>query len=389
MLGGGAGGLYLSRLLKRQWPHWHVDVFEQNPQDATFGFGVTLGGSSLGRLGETDPVFVKRLSAAAILNGRHAIDLNGDRFVIDYAESGASIERLAMLDILRELSSDVGVRLHYEHRVGSIEEVADYDLVVGADGANSQVRSESVSFDVRGHLLTNRFAWYGVDRALEPSALVFRSALGGACVAHYYAYKRDMSTFVAECDEAAWFGGGLDGMTDDQRRAVFEDVFAPELAGAKLVDNRSIYRQFPAVAAETWVDGNVVLIGDAQRVAHFSIGSGTRLALDDAQALFEAMRDAQPLPAALALFVERRKPVRDRFAEAAKRSYEWYEQVGHAMRQPLMEFVHDFLTRTGRVDDARLAVYAPDFARAYADYRRKAAVAATEMQPGARGEAIA
>lgn len=370
VIGGGPGGLYFARLVRRKWPDWQVDVFEQNPSDATFGFGVTLGGTSLGRLGEEDPEFVKRLSAISVSANQQLFDLNGEQMVIEYTQQGASVERLAMLQLLCELCEAVGVNIHYEHRVESVDDLGDYDLIVASDGANSQVRSErEAAFEVDGKLLTNRFAWYGVDKALTSSGLIFRSAMGGAFIAHYYPYTASMSTFVAECDQAAWDNGGFETMSEDQRRQVFEDLFAAELEGGRLVDNRSIYRRFPAVAAQKWVDGNIVLIGDAQRIAHFSIGSGTRLALDDAHALFEAVGDAETVTDALALFQERRLPIRMRFAEAARRSYEWYERVGDAMQQPLIDFIYEFMTRTGRIDDARLAIYAPGFAKRYAEYR--------------------
>lgn len=370
VIGGGPGGLYFSRLIKRQWPEWSVDVFEQNPHDATFGFGVTLGGTSLGRLGDEDPEFVEGLTRIAVFNNQQMISLQGEELFIEYAQQGASVERLAMLNLLRELCQAVGVAIHYEHRLDTLAECADYDLIVASDGANSQIRTErEEAFSVSGKLLNNRFAWYGIDRALASSALVFRSAYGGAFIAHYYAYTDSMSTFVAECDEAAWLGAGLEDKSDDERRALFEELFAHELDGGRLIDNRSVYRRFPAVAADTWVDGNIVLIGDAQRVAHFSIGSGTRLALDDAYALFDSIKKAPDLSSALAQFQEVRRPIRMRFAEAATRSYEWYEQVGQAMEQPLIEFVYDFMTRTGRIDDERLATYAPGFAQTYAQYR--------------------
>jgi 2-polyprenyl-6-methoxyphenol hydroxylase-like FAD-dependent oxidoreductase len=370
VIGGGPGGLYFARLIRRKWPNWRVDVFEQNSPDATFGFGVTLGGTSLGRLGDEDPEFVKGLADIAVFADHQVFDLNGEKLVVEYSQKGASVERLAMLTLLKKLCEAVGVNIHYQHHVASVDDVGDYDLIVASDGANSKIRTDRQdAFAVEGKLLNNRFAWYGVDRALGSSALVFRSAMGGALIAHYYAYTSSMSTFVAECDEAAWVKGGFEFMNDDDRRSVFERIFAPELNGGRLIDNRSIYRQFPAIAATNWVHQNIVLIGDAQRVAHFSIGSGTRLALDDAHALFEAINDAPDLTAALALFQQRRRPIRMRFADAAMRSYEWYERVGEAMKQPLLEFVYDFMTRTGRIDDERLKSYAPGFARLYTEYR--------------------
>jgi 2-polyprenyl-6-methoxyphenol hydroxylase-like FAD-dependent oxidoreductase len=159
-------------------------------------------------------------------------------------------------------------------------------------------------------------------------------------------------------------------MSEPERRAHMERVFAPDLKGAPLIDNKSNFRNLPVTTNERWTFRNIVLLGDALKNAHPSIGSGTRLALDDAQALFEAFREkGADVAAALARFVEIRKPVRERFAVAMERSYMWYERLRTVMEQPILDFAYDFLMRTGRINDARLAVYAPDFYRQYQAYR--------------------
>jgi len=239
-------------------------------------------------------------------------------------------------------------------------------LIGAADGVNSTLRRErATELGTATRTLTNHFAWFGVGRAMAPNALVFRNALGGRFVAHYYAYTHDMSTFVGECDDVTWQAAGFDRMNDTERRASLEEVFAPELNGASLVENRSIWRQFPAVTNDKWYHDNIVLIGDALRSAHFSIGSGTRLAMEDAQSLFEACARSKQLKDALERFVTSRKLARDQFGEAAERSFEWYERLKAVMAQPAIDFAHDFLTRTGRVTDARLESYAPSFAALY------------------------
>lgn len=370
IVGGGPGGLFFARLFKRHRPDSFIRIFEQNPSEATFGFGVTLGGSSLGKIAEADPQVAERLTAAMLFDSTQNIHLNGDEILVEYARPGGSIARLTLLAILRDACREIGVEILFDTRVESSEELADYDLIVAADGINSTLRQQhALAFGTKTRVLTNHFAWYGVNRAMTPNALVFRNALGGRFVAHYYAYTPDMSTFVAECDDETWHVAGLDGMNDDARRDLIERVFAPELEGAPLVENRSIWRQFPAVTNERWHHGNVVLVGDALRSAHFSIGSGTRLAMEDALSLFEACADAPDVAEALVRFVTLRKPGRDQFGDAAERSFEWYERIGSAMVQPVMDFTYDFLTRTGRVDDARLDSYAPSFASLYRESR--------------------
>ena len=166
-------------------------------------------------------------------------------------------------------------------------------------------------------------------------------------------------------------------MSDDERKRMVEEIFAPELAGAPLIDNKSVWRNFNVVTNERWTHRNIALLGDALRSAHFSIGSGTRLAMDDATALFEAVKEAgDDVAAVLARYVAVRRPIRDQFGTAAERSFRWYENMRDAMAAPAMEFTYGFLTRTGRVDDARLKDYAPTFYRAYHDYRAQLAPSA-------------
>ncbi|WP_372069227.1 FAD-dependent monooxygenase (plasmid) [Tistrella mobilis] len=362
IVGGGPAGLFFARLIKRSRPDAEVRVFEQNPRDATYGFGVVLAGTARDRLREVDPETLDRLARAMTFSGSQKIGLNGDSLVLTYPGSSGAIARLTLLQILGRLCDEVGVEVVHDRRITGAADLDGYDLIVGADGANSVIRTIwPEAFPVRSHQLGNRFAWYGVDRALRPNALIFRYHRGGCFIAHYYTYADGLSTFVAECDAATWEGCGLDRMTDGQRKALIEEIYADVLDGGRLLDNNSIWRRFDARIAERWTDGRAVLIGDALRVAHFSIGSGTRLAMDDAVALHDALIEGGPVTRALDRYVAARRPVRDLFTEATARSYDWYEGVRQAMQTDLVSFVHDFLTRTGRVDDDRLKEYAPEF----------------------------
>jgi len=378
VIGGGPGGLYFARLVKRHRPADTVVVIEQNPRGATYGFGVTLGGPARERMKRTDPQVQEALSAVMVFNDKQNIHLNGDDVLLHYAASGGAIARLELLNILQRACEEVGVELHNDRRVASVRELDDFDLIVGADGVNSVVRGEfEHEFGTGSYFLDNKFAWYGVGRAMVPNALVFRQSHGGTFVAHYYAYTPTMSTFVAECDGPTWEACRLDRMSDDERKRMVEEIFAPELAGAPLIDNKSVWRNFNVVTNERWTHRNIALLGDALRSAHFSIGSGTRLAMDDATALFEAVKEAgDDVAAVLARYVAVRRPIRDQFGTAAERSFRWYENMRDAMAAPAMEFTYGFLTRTGRVDDARLKDYAPTFYRAYHDYRAQLAPSA-------------
>jgi len=371
VIGGGPAGLYFARLIKRARKSVAVTVFEQNPRDATYGFGVTLGGSARERMRRVDAEVHDRLAEVMLFNNKQIIQIDDDGVLLEYAQAGGAIARLQLLNILQAACEEVGVVLKHDVRIAGPEQFSDCDLIVAADGVNSAIRSKfATAFGTHAYLLNNHFAWYGVGRQMQPNALAFRHARGGVFVAHYYAYTQSMSTFVAECDSDTWERCGLAAMTDRERRDLVEDIFAAELDGLPLIENKSEWRQFNVLTNDHWIHANIVLLGDAQRAAHFSIGSGTRLAMDDSTALFQAFEEAgDDVNAALARFVEIRKPVRDQFASAAERSFNWYEGMRVAMQAPVMDFTYDFLTRTGRVDDLRLKDYVPRFYTDYQAYR--------------------
>lgn len=368
IVGGGPAGLFFGRLMKCRRPDDDIHIFEQNPANATYGFGVTLAGAARDRLKQADEEVHNRLAAQMIFNDRQDIVLNDGRVPLQYAAKGGAIARLSLLQVLETLCEEVGLTVEHGFRIDDIAQAGAFDLVVGADGANSAVRAlHQDHFKVRVRPLQNRFAWYGVAKALKPNALVFREHEGGCYVAHYYAYSDSMSTFVAECDGETWDRCGLGAMTDAERKALMERLFADELEGQELVENKSVWRSFNAVTNDQWTHENAVLIGDALRVAHFSIGSGTRLAMDDALALADAFSECgDDVRQALKRFVEVRKRTRDLFTEATVRSFEWYENVRAAMRaDDPVGFAKDFLMRTGRVDEERLKAYVPGFYQQY------------------------
>jgi 2-polyprenyl-6-methoxyphenol hydroxylase-like FAD-dependent oxidoreductase len=363
--GAGPAGLLFALLAKRRRPDATVHVVEQSAADATFGFGVVFSHGALGFLARDAPATHAALARVMetwpiqrIVHRNAAVDIDGNGF--------CAIGRLALLRMLQQECRDAGVVLTFEAAVDSLERFADCDLVVAADGVHSRLRSLLAAvFAPRIEWLTNKFVWYGTAKPFECLTLTFRESEHGNFVAHHYRYAPDRSTFIVECDAPTFDRAGLGTMDDAASRAYCEKVFAPDLAGHPLVSNRSTWRNFPLLSNARWSAGNVVLIGDALRTGHFSIGSGTRLAFDDAIALDRALGEAgDDVPELVAAFERDRRPVVDKLVAAATSSSYWYERMAAKMTLSPIELAYDYMTRSGRVDDTRLAQMAPRFMRA-------------------------
>jgi 2-polyprenyl-6-methoxyphenol hydroxylase-like FAD-dependent oxidoreductase len=362
IIGGGPSGLFLAILLKERMADVQIDVYEQNPEDATFGFGVVLADTGLSNLRSASPTVVDRLCKVMRFNDQHAIVCHEHPIVMRKpGAGGGAIPRISLLSVLQQRAHELGVSVTYNHRIADFHAI-DADLIVGADGINSQLRTANeAGFGTSRRTLTNHFAWFGVGKPFASPALVFRKHDGGYFIAHYYPYSDTMSTFVAECDHQTWVDFGMEAMTPDARQALFETVFAPELEGEGLVSNNSSWRQFPAIVNENWHVGNQVLIGDALTSAHFSIGSGTRIAMEDAMALADAVvAHPDDIQLALRAYEATRKPQKAKLISASEASYNWYERIREWMELPTPhEFVFRFMTRTGRVDAERLRAQFP------------------------------
>jgi 2-polyprenyl-6-methoxyphenol hydroxylase-like FAD-dependent oxidoreductase len=362
IVGAGPAGLLFALLIRRRFPDWRVQVFEQNPPDATFGFGVVFSLGALAFLERDVPDLHEQLTLRLeswpmqrIVHRDERVDIDGNGF--------SAIGRLELNQFLQELCSNAGVKIEYRRIIISLEELKDCDLLVGADGGNSFVRRTlETDFEPTLELLTNRFAWYGTRQPFECLSLTFRDNTDGSFVAHHYRHSPSMSTFVVECDATTWRRAGLDSMSDVESRAYCERVFAPDLGGHPLVSNKSIWRQFPLLATRRWHVGNAVLIGDALRTVHFSIGSGTRLAFEDAIALDRAFGEAgQDVPRALLAFERERRPVVEKIIAAANASSYWYERLPEKMTLKPWQLAYDYMTRSGRMTDERLRELSPKF----------------------------
>jgi 2-polyprenyl-6-methoxyphenol hydroxylase-like FAD-dependent oxidoreductase len=362
ILGAGPAGLYMAYLLKRQNPLDEVHIVEQNPADSTFGFGVVFSDRALDFLREDDAEThalivpgMQRWTDLTLVHRSERVTIDGVGF--------AAIGRLQLLQAMQRRLRSVGVAPEYQRSVSDERELLGFDLVVAADGANSFVRrGHEREFGTRVEWLANKFVWYGTTQRFDTLSQTFVSTSAGTFNAHHYRYSDTMSTFIVECDPQTWARAGFEHMSEAQSHAYNEQVFAETLGGHALIGNKSIWRNFPKVSNERWSVGNRVLVGDALRTAHFSIGSGTRLAFEDTIVLARALREQRhDLPAALAAYEAARRPVVDKLVAGANRSAEWYEHFPEHMQLAPWPLAWSYIQRSGRVDVEKLRQVSPRF----------------------------
>ena len=366
VMGAGPAGLYASQLWKARHPADEVEVFEQNQAGATFGFGVVFSDKALDFLRADDPATVELITPRMERWRDITLAHRGERIVID-GIGFSGIGRLELLRLLEGRARDVGVGFNYGRAITSLGELGPADLIIGADGINSLVRrSFEAEFGTSLGYLDNKFAWFGTAEPFDTLTQTFVDTPAGPFNAHHYRYAPGASTFIVECGRETWLRAGLDRMDEAGSMAFTEQVFRDALGGRPLVANRSLWRSFPTLWTTRWAWRNMALVGDAAHTAHFSIGSGTRLALEDVIALVKAL-EAHPgdIPAGLAAYDTTRRPVARKIVEAALTSARWYEDFGHHMRLPPMEFALSYIMRSGRIDMDRLAEISPRFVAAY------------------------
>jgi 2-polyprenyl-6-methoxyphenol hydroxylase-like FAD-dependent oxidoreductase len=365
VIGGGPGGLYFAYLWKKRHPDASIDLFEQNAAGSTWGFGVVFSEQALEFLRANDPDTVDAITPRMQSWRNITLNLRGESVEID-GVGFSSIGRLELLTILQQRVASVGVTPRYDTLIQSIDQLAGYDLIVAADGLNSPARrSFEGDFGASVSHSSNKFAWYGTTKRFETLSQTFVQTGLGAFNAHHYRYSASMSTFLVECDLATWQAYGFADKSVEQSQVICEQVFAATLDGHPLVSNKSVWRNFPWIWNERWSFRNIVLIGDALHSAHFSIGSGTRLAIEDAIALAKALEAERDISAALDRYQTERKPIVKKLVTAARTSADWYEKFPEHMKLDLLDFAYSYITRSGRIDDARLRAMSPAFMARY------------------------
>ena len=360
IVGAGPAGLYLAILLKKADPAIDVLVVERNAPDATFGWGVVFSDETLGSLRDADAETYVEITDTFARWDRVDIRYR-DRVLRSCGHSFSAIARTRLLEILQRRCRSLGVDLRFGVE---LRELPDADLVVGADGVNSFVRT-TVDFGTKVVPEGCKYVWFGTDLVFDAFTFVFRETEHGLFQAHAYPYDEHMSTFIVECPETTWRNAGLDAMDEDESLAFCEQLFARDLRGRELFSNKSIWLDFPKVTNDVWHRKRVVLLGDAAHTAHFSIGSGTKLAMEDSISLANALvRRAWDVDAALVDYELERQPLVERTQEAASESAAYFSRVRSYTHLEPMQFAFNLLTRSGRITHASLTVRDPEFTRA-------------------------
>lgn len=363
-IGGGPGGLYFAISAKLRNPNHEIHVYERNRPDDTFGWGVVFSDQTLENLRENDPVSAERIFDA--FHHWDDIDIHFRGEVIRSSGHGfAGLSRKHMLLLLQERARELDVHLHFETEIDAVEDVGESDLVIASDGINSKIRKQLAEhFQPDVEMRKNKFVWLGTHKVFDAFTFLFEKTEHGWVQVHAYRFDDDTSTFIVECKEETWRALGIDEMSKAESNRFCEELFQDYLDGHELMDNAahlrgSAWLTFPRVSNRKWYHENVILLGDSAHTAHFSIGSGTKLALEDAIELADRLEQSQSLERALEIYQEHRKLEVLKLQSAARNSTEWFENVDRYAHFAPQQFAYSLLTRSQRVSHDSLRARDP------------------------------
>jgi anthraniloyl-CoA monooxygenase len=371
IIGGGPAGLYFAILAKRRFPEWNIHVTERNGRNDTFGWGVVFSDRTLDKLKEHDSISAETIidnfevwENVEVVHKNEHIFIGGNRF--------SGISRLVMLNILQDRAESLGVNLTFNKELRDLDEVAGADLVIVADGVNSFFRKKySEYFEPDLSVRSNKYIWYGTNQLFNALTLTLRENADGIFASHSYKFNKTTSTFVVECDPETWKKAGFESMNNAETCSYLEQVFADDLGGNPLLSNKSTWINFLLVKNRKWVHDNIVILGDAAATAHFSIGSGTKLALEEAIALFHSFENHHDVKEALTNYETTHKPIVEEYQQLAYDSLLLFENLKDIRDLAPIEMAYKMMTRSKRLDHEKLRKRDSEFVRTLEEFRNR------------------